>query len=196
MHAPCGYFYSFYSTLFLPLCSLVSQMPLRTLLSRLEVPHAQLKISFDYLFKACVWWNIFFLSVCVAINIMSCFSFFIKFTDLTQYFSFGCLCTCVNCVYIWHPVLGVRVCAFVCLYTYRLAEMESQNCSFFTDSLSPDESLWVCHHPHPTNPVVTSTAFHRDYVCVLCVHSFLAMLRLSLRLFVCTDLYMYVQLFG
>ncbi|KAK9518268.1 hypothetical protein VZT92_023579 [Zoarces viviparus] len=34
-------------------------------------------------------------------------------------------------------------------YASRLAEMESQNCSFFTDSLSPDESLPALDHDSP-----------------------------------------------
>ncbi|XP_077388222.1 dystrophin-related protein 2 isoform X2 [Festucalex cinctus] len=38
-------------------------------------------------------------------------------------------------------------------YASRLAEMENQNCSFFTDSLSPDESLdedqYLLRHPSP-----------------------------------------------
>lgn len=62
--------------------------------------------------------------------------------------------------YVWvsHAVGDV-----VCMCLYRLAEMESQNCSFFTDSLSPDESLWVFFLPHTTNPLITTTT---GIICV------------------------------
>lgn len=49
-----------------------------------------------------------------------------------------------------HPAICMPLsCSCVCVCVCRLAEMESQNCSFFTDSLSPDESLWVRRHLHP-----------------------------------------------
>jgi len=63
---------------------------------------------------------------------------------------------------MWHMLSLVCV----CVYIFRLAEMESQNCSFFTDSLSPDESLWVCGPLYL--PLITTRAFYWDYVCVLC----------------------------
>lgn len=90
----------------------------------------------------------------------------------------------LSCISLW----CVCLCMFdmpslVCVCLHRLAEMESQNCSFFTDSLSPDESLWVCRRPHTANPLITTTALCRDYVRVfpldtLIVSVFVCVLRL------------------
>ena len=66
--------------------------------------------------------------ICSGSSTVSCFSLF---------------CVCLYAYVCVHAVVDVcaRVFVCVCIYIYRLAEMESQNCSFFTDSLSPDESL-------------------------------------------------------
>uniref|UniRef100_A0A4W4GGK1 Dystrophin related protein 2 n=1 Tax=Electrophorus electricus TaxID=8005 RepID=A0A4W4GGK1_ELEEL len=56
-------------------------------------------------------------------------------------------------------------------FASRLAEMESQSCSFFTDSLSPDESLdedqYLLHHPSPAleqdSPPGPHPLAHLDY---------------------------------
>lgn len=94
---------------------------------------------------------------------------------LSDAFEGSLLCSLQPAIQVLHPPCHVCV-SFVFMCVCRLAEMESQNCSFFTDSLSPDESLWVCRHLHP--PSIPSWRWQRIFpsasVC-LCSRSGLCM---------------------
>lgn len=98
------------------------------------------------------------------------------------------------CVSVRLHASCMGVTCFWCVCLYRLAEMESQNCSFFTDSLSPDESLWVCSHPHTMNPLITTTL---RIMCVFCVCALFICDTLIASVFIYSMcLYMYVGLLG
>lgn len=80
------------------------------------------------------------------------------------------LCLCMPFYMLW-PVLRNMTFSFHS-FPFRLAEMENQSCSFFTDSLSPDESLWVHHLPHTLKSVTAAKSLCMDVRMVVhaCLH--------------------------